>query len=263
MRRSLYSVLAALMLVGCSINTLPESSDPSRSEETATADTSADTSVTQETQHNGIPKSETSQADETLSTSEDVAPSSANAALPFDDVEIIPGEKFAFVTSDTSRQDLVNILGEERLADKEFHIGEGFMEPATAVDLGDHSFTVIWTNVERTDALEVRGVGPAWELPAGIHAGMSLNELQQALGDFQMFGLGWDYSGTLVLDNTTLDNYRHDLVLRMEPEGTTAQTYADDFLAVSGDRLYDSTNPHFESFNMTLEGIVVYLEPIQ
>jgi hypothetical protein len=262
MRRSLYGVLATLMLVGCSVNISPQTSEPAPSGEASTDESTTD-EVIQGAQKDTTPPQSNGTSSASESVSEDIEAQSTTASLPFNDVEIVPGEKFAFVTSDTSRQDLVEVVGEGRLTDEEFHIGEGFMEPATAVDLGEHSFTVIWTDAERTDALEVRGIGPAWELPAGIHAGMSLDELQQALGDFQMFGLGWDYGGTLVLDNTTLDDYRNDLVLRMEPAADTAQTHSDDFLAVSGDRLYESTNPHFESFDMTLEDVVVYLETIQ
>lgn len=251
MKRSLSSVLLVLLLTGCSITVNPpQSSEPSQPDEASTEETVQNNNIEGVDQADSA-TSDTPQSEETPSTV---------ANLPFENVDIVPGEKFAFVTSDTSRQDLVEVVGEDRLTDEEFHIGEGFMEPATAVDLGEHSFTVIWTDDDRQEALEVRDVGSAWELPAGIHTGMTLDELQQALGDFQMFGLGWDYGGTLVLDNTTLDDYRNDLVLRMEPEADTAQTHSEDFQAVAGDRLYDSTNPHFEPFNMTLDDIVVYLE---
>jgi len=145
--------------------------------------------------------------------------------------------------------------------DEAFHIGEGFMEPATVVNLGNYSFTVIWGDENRTTPLEVRSLGSAWQLPEGISMNMTFAELQQTLGEFQIFGLGWDYGGTVLLDNTALDQHRDDLVLRMEPEMGTAQTHPEDFQAVLGDRLYASTNPHFQPLNLTLEEIIVFLEP--
>ncbi|MEM7769553.1 MAG: hypothetical protein AAF327_03460 [Cyanobacteria bacterium P01_A01_bin.37] len=243
MKRSLYTIFATLLIVGCATG------------EVDTANSSGDTqsqasSAANESQSESLPESDVQQ----IETSE-----SSTASLPFDDLEIIPGEKFSFITANTSRQALAEQVGEDQLVDEDVHIGEGFMEPGTAVNLGDYSFKIVWSDDSRTTPLEIREVGSAWQLPGDIQLGMSFSELKETLGEFEIFGLGWDYGGTVMLDNTVLDAHSSDLILRMHPAAGTAQTYSDDFFAVSGDELFESTNPHFTPLEMTLEDIVVYL----
>lgn len=278
MKRSLYYLFAALLIAGCS----PSGVESSSSSDTPPVGSSSEEHVSQnslsgddeglESDALGSSSIEPIAPDDTNSPqssaqSDSVPPSVVQSIEPsaagvsFDDLEIVPGEKFGFVTANTSRQDLVEQVGEDRLVDEEFHIGEGFMEPATAVNLDDYSFTVIWADENRTTPLEIRALGSAWQLPQDIRMGMTFAELQASLGEFQIFGLGWDYGGTVLLDNTVLDEHRETLILRMEPELGVAQTNTDDFQAVLGDRLYESTDPHFGSLNMTLDDVIVYLEP--
>ncbi len=278
MKRSLYSMLAVFLIAGCSISTTEpsNSSDATRQEgssqsETALEKDNSDPDTLGDSSVESIPSDdkESSPSSDVASSSSSESPSPSNVesiesstdGLPFADVEIVPGSKFGFVTANTSRRDLAATVGDARLTDEEFNIGEGFMEPATTVDLGDYSFTVIWDDESRTTPLEIRSLGSAWQLPANIRMGMTFAELQRSLGAFEMFGLGWDYGGTVMLDDTTLDDYRNHLVLRMEPEPGIAESRASDFQAVLGDRLYASTDPHFQALNMHLEEVIVFLEP--
>ncbi|MEL6320102.1 MAG: hypothetical protein AAFQ57_05560, partial [Cyanobacteria bacterium J06626_14] len=217
---------------------------------------SPDPEVAQSTQSEPLAESEVQQ----IESSEVQQLESSASSLPIDDFEIIPGEKFSFITASTNRRALAEQVGEAQLVDEEVHIGEGFFEPGTAVDLGDYSFKVVWSDNSRTTPIEIRELGPAWELPNGIQLGMPFEDLKTTLGEFEIFGMGWDYAGTVMLDNTTLDSYREDLILRMEPAVGVAETFSDDFQAVLGDELFNSANPHFSSLDLTLEEIIVYLE---
>jgi hypothetical protein len=255
MRRSLYTLFATLIIAGCAaseVDTTSSSNDTSTQETTSeqqpnpeASDGSGDNASPSE--DTNLPESDIQQMESSVST------------LPIDDYEIIPGEKFSFVTPSTTRQALADQVGEAQLVDEDIHIGEGFMEPGTTVNLGDYSFKIVWADETRTTPLEVRELGPAWQLPNGIHIGTTFEELQNALGEFEMFGMGWDYAGTVMLDNTTLDDYREDLVLRMDADPDAAESHASDFQAVLGDALFESTNPHFAPLELTVEEIIVFL----
>ncbi len=176
---------------------------------------------------------------------------------PLADTQAVPGERVGPVTEQTSREELAQLFGEENLTDEEINIGEGFTEPGTRVDLGDRSFTVIWADATRTEALEVRNFGSAWETPEGIHVGMPFSELQDKLGAFELYGFAWDYGGTVALEGTPLAEYEEMLILRVHPNQNAAQTAPDDYQAVIGDVLYASTNPHMEALEPKVGEMIV------
>lgn len=249
MRQAVHWVLATLLIAGCA-NSAPEA--PSTTD-------SGDRDVPSESSVAPL-NSESSKSDDP-----DIEASSSDGvalASLVGDTTIVPGERFGPVQMNTTRQDLVDQFGEDRLVDEDFHVGEGFTEPATRIDLGEeYSFTVIWADESRTTPLEIRGLGNAWELPEGIRVGMPFADVEAALGDFKLFGLGWDYGGTVVLDDTTLDEYANSLVLRLQPGAEAIASANSDFESVLGDQVYDSSNPHFQALDMTVDQIIVMLTP--
>lgn len=182
------------------------------------------------------------------------------AQLPDSASLIIPGERVGSVTRATTFANLASQFGNDRLTNQPFSVGEGETRPATRVNLGEtRSFTVIWTDESRSQVEAVSQLGSDWKTPEGIGMGMSLAELQTQLGNFQIYGFAWDYSGTVVLDGTPLAKYNNLLVLRLSPQPGAAESQPTDFEAVMGDRLYDSTNPHLQALYPTVDRIIVRL----
>lgn len=177
----------------------------------------------------------------------------------FDPV-MIPGESVGPITAQTSHSDLAKLFDSARLTDVEALIGEGFTQPGTRVDLGENrSFTVIWADASRTQVAEVRELGSAWHTPEGIQAGMSMAELEQVLGPFQLYGFAWDYGGTVKLEGTRLARYEAQLIVRLQPSQADAhQTEA--FRKVIGDGLFASNHRSFETMNPVVDEIVVSLK---
>lgn len=177
---------------------------------------------------------------------------------------VIPGERVGPVTRNTTRENLAQWFGKSRLTDQSVNIGEGSTEPGTRVDLGpERSFTVIWSDRTRTKPVEVRNLGSAWQTPQGIRIGTPLSQLQQKLGPFQLFGFGWDYGGTVVLEGTKLAQYQKTLVLRLTTAPNVAERARNDYQAVLGDRKFSSTNPRFKSLGVKVGEMIVRLSPIQ
>lgn len=178
------------------------------------------------------------------------------------DMTIIPGDRVGSITRDTNRADLADVFGADVLIDHQVDVGEGFTEPATTIDLGgDRTLTVVWTDETRTQLSEIRDLGAAWKTPEGIHRGMTFAELKDILGPFKLYGFAWDYGGTVLLDDSNLEQYSGLMVLRVQPAENAQEQHPEDFQAVIGEELYESTDPHFKPLDLTVSELIVYLEP--
>ena len=187
-----------------------------------------------------------------------VAPLSAQSGLK--DTAIVPGQKVGMVTAGTTYAQLESEFGSDRLTNSDIHVGEGFMAPATQVALDDgYSFNVVWSDESKAIPLEVRDLASGWTIQ-GIHNGMSFEALQAALGEFELMGLGWDYGGTLLLENTPLAAYSGKLFIRVQPSAKATETQSEKFQAVLGDSAFPSTDPNFADLDMSVVEMVVRLE---
>ncbi|PSB11298.1 hypothetical protein C7B76_23345 [filamentous cyanobacterium CCP2] len=141
-------------------------------------------------------------------------------------------------------------------------MGEGFTEPGTVVNLeGGRQFSIIWQDEARTQPLMGLDFGPAWKTPEGLGVGASLEQLSQVLGSFQLYGFGWDYEGTLVLEGSQLHEYQGDLYLRMRPDSTAIADHPDAYEALLGDAIFASDDPNLKVLQPQVYGMEVYLNP--
>ena len=183
---------------------------------------------------------------------------SANAEVK--DTTIVPGQKVGMVTAGTTYAQLESEFGPDRLTSEDIHLGEGMMAPSTKVTLdGGYSFNVVWADSTKATPLEVRDLAPGWDIK-GVRNGMSFEELQATLGEFELLGLGWDYGGTLLLENTPLADYSGRLFIRVQPSEKAVETQQEKFIAVAGDRAFSSTDPNFAELEMSVVEVVVRLE---
>ncbi|OKH33582.1 hypothetical protein NIES2119_22805 [[Phormidium ambiguum] IAM M-71] len=177
------------------------------------------------------------------------------------DTLVIPGERVGPITKNTSHQELTKFFGVSRLQDKKISGPEGIGEfAATRVNLGqERSFTVVWADEKRTKPATIRDFGSAWKTPEGIGIGTSLAELRKQLGEFKLYGLAWDYSGTIVLENTKLANYKGKLLLQVAAAPDAATKYPRQYQAVMGDSTFSSSNPNWQPLGITVQQMIVYL----
>lgn len=174
---------------------------------------------------------------------------------------VVPGERVGPITRDTNWEALNTLFEESKLRDRTIWGAEGIGRfPATQVDLGPkRSFLIVWTNTTRSQPALIRDLGSDWKTAEGIGVGTPLKVLQQKLGNFQLFGLGWDYSGTVSLQGTKLPQYEGKLILQMQPMPNAAAKFPNDYQAVSGDRRFASTNPHWKPLGMRVGSMTVVL----
>ncbi len=206
------------------------------------------------------PANSSTVADSRVISSPVISAPAQDATAPAAEFLIVPGARVGQITAATAFDDLVNLYGVEQLTNQQFSVGEGEMRPATRVDLGEtRSFTVIWRDESRTQAEAVSQLGTEWKTAEGIGMEATLMDLRAALGPFQLYGFGWDYSGTVVLTGTRLAQYEDLLILRLAPQPGTIEMRSADFEAVMGDQLFDSDNPHLEALYPTVNRIIVRL----
>lgn len=184
---------------------------------------------------------------------------------PSKDTLIVPGERVGPITRTTTKQDLVKLFGASHLVDKTISGAEGMGSfAATQVNLNQgRSLLVVWSDNTRTKPLDVRNLAWAWKTREGIGVGTPLSELRKKLGDFKLYGLAWDYGGTILLDSSRLSRYQGKLILRVDTAPNAAQKYPNDYQAVSGDSTFSSSNPHWKPLVIRLAEIIVVLNPSQ
>ncbi|BAT53704.1 unknown protein [Nostoc sp. NIES-3756] len=179
------------------------------------------------------------------------------------DTLIVPGERVGPVTRTTTRKELAKIFGASRLVDKTIPGAEGIGSfAATQVNLNrDRSFLIVWTDKTRTKPSEVRNLGTAWKTREGIGVGTAWSELRNKLGNFKLYGLGWDYSGTILLESSKLSRYQGKLILRVDTAPNASNKYPNDYKAVLGDGTFSSSDRHWKPLGMRLTQVIVVLNP--
>jgi hypothetical protein len=178
------------------------------------------------------------------------------------DTTVVPGDRVGPITRDTTRADLAEAFGEANLKDETVALGEGETEAGTIVyPDSERSLTVVWTDDSRTKLGAVINLGPAWKTPEGIGVGMPFSELQNKLGEFQLYGFDWDYGGTVVLENSQLAKYDGLLILRVEPAADASEKSPSNYEAVIGDQLFPSTDPNFQNLGIKVGEMAVSLDP--
>ncbi|MEM9005395.1 MAG: hypothetical protein AAGE59_17960 [Cyanobacteria bacterium P01_F01_bin.86] len=244
--------------------TVPEATATAPGAETPTTDPSLTAAAQPE-----IASTETVEAQPDAST----APSSAPEAQPDiaqvesgeaqADTIVVPGERVGPVTLATTRADLAEIYGENALADTEIPVGEGFTESGTTVNAGsDQAFAIIWTDATQTQPATVMDFGPAWQTPEGLKLGTSFAELKSTAGGFSLYGLGWDYEGTVILEGSNLAQYHNLLLLRLGPKPDAITQYPNEYQAVLGDKLLSSDDPNLPPLDLSVYEMIVYLTPL-
>ncbi|MDZ8026305.1 MAG: hypothetical protein RMX97_16655 [Nostoc sp. DedQUE11] len=181
------------------------------------------------------------------------------------DTLIVPGERVGPITRTTTKQDLVKLFGASRVVDKTIPGAEGigsFAATQLKLDRG-RSLLVVWSDKTRTKPLDVRNLGSAWKTREGIGVGTPLSELRKKLGNFKLYGLGWDYGGTILLDSSKLSRYQGKVIFRVDAAPSAYEKFPNDYQAVSGDGTFSSSNSHWKPLGIKLSEIIVVLNPSQ
>lgn len=174
------------------------------------------------------------------------------------DTAIIPGVKFGPVTSQTTYQDLVKLLGSDRLTDvRPPDAADTEREFGTRVNLGpDWSMTVVWQDKAKAKPFEIIEMGPGWQIPGGLKIGMPMAELVKKLGAFEMVGLGGPYGGVIPLRNTLLQQHFGKMIVQMTPVQGADKKFPQAYKALEGERLIPSTNPNWQVLGMTVKYVI-------
>jgi hypothetical protein len=174
------------------------------------------------------------------------------------DTAIVPGVKFGPVTAKTTYQDLVKLVGVNRLADvRPPDAADTERKFGTRVNLGpDWSMTVVWQDKTKMKPFEIIEMGSGWQIPGGVKIGMPMAELVKKLGSFEMVGLGGPYGGVIPLRHTLLQQHFGKMIVQMTPVQGADKKFPQAYKALEGERLIPSTDPNWQVLGMTVKYVI-------
>lgn len=178
----------------------------------------------------------------------------ADPPTPADRTICVPN-RVGPVRPSMARADLVRLFGDNAVRDRQVDVGEGQMEPGSALLPGSaDSALIVWADSSRTRIVGMRGFGSRWSTPDGIRVGSTLEQLEAAIGPFELTGFGWDYGGTVMLENTRMARAQGLVFFRLEPrDPSTRSTPA--YGRVRGERAYPSTSPDVRALDLVIARI--------
>jgi hypothetical protein len=173
------------------------------------------------------------------------------------DLSIVPGERVGAIKAGTTREQLVEIYGADKLADTDYPIGEGETVPGTIIFPGTpREATVLWSpgqDGQKIDRVVI--TGDAWLLPDGIRRGDALEDVEEINGaPFMIYGFGWDYGGVGYFKGGALD---HKVQVWFRPTVEDGPAYQ----AVLGDALFNSSDEAMRAVAPVVEEVAIVLRP--
>jgi hypothetical protein len=178
------------------------------------------------------------------------------------DRAIVPGQRVGQIVKSTTRKDLAQLFGAKNLKDTNTaDPGGAELFPATLIK-GTQGYTLLvqWQDRSRRRVTRVRILDPQWQTPEGLRLGTSFTQLRQIVGNFQLYGLDWDYSGTIIWNATKLSKYDRKLWVQITPDTDLARKQKKVRQSVIGDRQYPSNHPAWAKLKPTVAAILVSLD---
>jgi hypothetical protein len=179
------------------------------------------------------------------------------AAQSAKDRIIVPGKRAGAITHRTSKARLIRIYGRANVRDYAFPLGEGETAPGAIVYKGTRDeIQIRWKVRNRTvGSVQVFHRASTWRTRRGIRLGTSIQRVQALNGRvFQIYGLGWDYSGRLASWNG--GRLPKSLIVAF---GERRKTPLAVERKVMGDKKFPSNHPSFIAKRMAVRMMIVEL----
>jgi hypothetical protein len=161
---------------------------------------------------------------------------------------------------DSSAQRLEEVYGKENVVTGEVPGPEGSTVIATTVFPNDPEKTLVfgWWDEENHRDLSYVDI-PDADSVAGLHAGMTVNEVEALNGEgFSMTGFWWDYGGYASFQSGKLSAIPGGCILSANflPDENALPPEAD-VEAVSGDREVPSSEPLLEKMHVRVDAVTI------
>lgn len=197
----------------------------------------------------------------TTTPSAQVAQSATPVAQADSEFLIVPDVQVGPITKDSTEASIRKAFGDAQVKPEKLYVGDGQELPGLAIypDDPEKRVEVIWQeeNPSKIAFVQIQGERSKWKTKEGVTLGTSLAELEKLNGRaFDLFGLGWDFGGTVVdWKGGNLDA----LQVRVADPADT-QLSQEETSTISGDQTISSDTPALKKVNPTVFKIVVPLE---
>jgi hypothetical protein len=180
---------------------------------------------------------------------------------------IIPATRIGPVHASATEQELIRLVGADRVVQRDHSIGEGMCAPGSVFYPGTaDELEVIWTDSTYSAPAEaaVTGNGGRWRTPAGVHVGSTLAELDSLTdGPVPFSGFGWDYGGMANWTEDTSEG-NGDVGLQLAPDSASHERARQDprYSEITGDHTIASDHPLIRIMTIRVERIFIrWAEP--
>lgn len=170
------------------------------------------------------------------------------------DMNVVPGQRVGPVTAYSSLNTLQALFGKANVAPGKLPIGRGETVDGARICPGTESeFHVIWHPSGIGQRISsVRLVGKAWQLDNGLHAGLTLADVEKINGkDFKLYGFDWEGGGYATFENGTLQK---GVIIRFKP---TEADYSKD---LNGNKLIPSTSATLRAANPLVSEVTIVFD---
>ncbi len=173
-----------------------------------------------------------------------------------------PSPAADLIRADYDESDLRRRFGDEHVRPDTIWIGEGMFELGTVLYPDDplRRLAVQWTDTAaraRPEFVRLEDEGSTWRLHPGVGLGTSLRQIEELNGgDFDMYGFGWDYGGTVAgwRGGRLGELWGDRVIVRLRPR---AADRADLERQVLGDRIYQSSHPAMRELEPEVYALLV------
>lgn len=174
---------------------------------------------------------------------------------------VVPGERVGPLTSTTAEAELVEQLGPLVRTGLAIDIGEGFcVEGAMMFPDSPDAVEIAWSDSahSRPAFARIRSAGARWTTPAGVHIGMTLEELERINGEPVAFsGFGWDYGGTASWSEDKAENDDVMFLLELAPDSASETWVRENprYEEIIGERTITSDHPLIQEMTIRVRGM--------
>ena len=185
----------------------------------------------------------------------------ATVAQTDDEFLIVPDVQVGSITKDSTEASIRKTFGDAQVKSEKLYVGDGQEMPGLVVypDDPEKRVEIIWQeeNPSKIAFVQIQGERSKWKTKEGVSLGTSLAELEKLNGrPFDLFGLGWDFGGTVVdWKGGSLDALQVRVADAAENQLSEKETST-----IYGDQTISSDAPALKKVNPTVFKIVVILE---
>ncbi len=175
----------------------------------------------------------------------------------------IPGKSVGKIDSSATEASLIAEYGKDEVLRDSISLGEGEYTIGTRLFPNTkNEISILWRDaqkMEQPDNITIRNGSSDWKTKQGVCVGMTLDELHKLnQGNFELYGFGWDYAGTIADWNGGKLGENHVIGVQFRLQLLPTAEYNDPkFAEILGSKTFPSDNKLFAEMELQIEKMTI------